>query len=171
MTPLRLFAVMMLVAATGSSTLARQAKPAAQTAPAAQAPLNIRLATAAPVNSSWHKALLDMGAELTAKTSNRVRLTVYAGGTQGDEPATSANEAFDPLLLSFHDWGTWWQGEIAGGYFLRNSNLISHQVRAHVQPHDAISGGDVKLTGDQAKLTEVVSYLDTFPFWFNIVTP
>jgi TRAP-type C4-dicarboxylate transport system substrate-binding protein len=57
-------------------------------APEAQTPLTIRLATGAPVNSSWHKALLDMGAELTAKTSNRVRLTVYAGGTQGDEIST-----------------------------------------------------------------------------------
>ena len=36
---------------------------------------------------------------------------------------------------------------------------------------DAVSGSDVKLTGDEAKLNEVVSYLDTFPFWFNIVTP
>lgn len=31
--------------------------------------------------------------------------------------------------------------------------------------------GDVKITGKQAKLEEVVSYLDTFEFWFNIVTP
>ena len=54
----------------------------------AQAPITIRLATGAPVNSSWHKALLDMGAELVAKTSSRVRLTVYAGGTQGDEAST-----------------------------------------------------------------------------------
>ncbi len=36
---------------------------------------------------------------------------------------------------------------------------------------DAVSSGDVKLDGDKAKLTELVSYLDTFPFWFNIVTP
>ena len=57
---------------------------------------------------------------------------------QGDDPTTSANEAFDPLLLGFNDWGTWWQGEIAGEYFLSNSNLKSHQFRAHVQPvrHD-----------------------------------
>ena len=55
---------------------------------AAQAPVTIRLATGAPVNSAWHKALLDMGAELNAKTTNRVRLTVYAGGTQGDEIST-----------------------------------------------------------------------------------
>jgi len=60
---------------------------------------------------------------------------------QGDDPTTSANEAFDPLLLGFYDWGSWWQGEIAGEYFLSNSNLKSHQFRAHVQPSDAISGG------------------------------
>ena len=36
---------------------------------------------------------------------------------------------------------------------------------------DAIGSGDVKVTGNQAKLEEVVSYLDTFEFWFNIVTP
>lgn len=54
----------------------------------AQAPVAIRLATAAPVNSSWHKALQDMGAEWAAKTGGRVKLTIYAGGTQGDEPST-----------------------------------------------------------------------------------
>jgi len=36
---------------------------------------------------------------------------------------------------------------------------------------DAISAGDVKIDGDQKKLNELVSYLDTFKFWFNIVTP
>jgi TRAP-type C4-dicarboxylate transport system substrate-binding protein len=53
-----------------------------------QAPVNLKLATQAPVNSAWHKALLDMGAEWTAKTAGRVKLTVYAGGTQGDELST-----------------------------------------------------------------------------------
>ena len=49
---------------------------------------------------------------------------------QGDDPDTASNEAFDPLFLGFYDWGTWWQGEIAGEYFLSNSNLKSHLVRA-----------------------------------------
>jgi TRAP-type C4-dicarboxylate transport system substrate-binding protein len=53
-----------------------------------RAPVTIRLATQAPVNSAWHKALLDMGADWDTKTSGRVKLTVYAGGTQGDELAT-----------------------------------------------------------------------------------
>jgi TRAP-type C4-dicarboxylate transport system substrate-binding protein len=52
------------------------------------AAINVKLATQAPVNSSWHKALLDMGAQWEAKTGGRVMLTVYAGGTQGSEEAT-----------------------------------------------------------------------------------
>ena len=48
----------------------------------------VKMATQAPVNSSWHKTLLDMGAEWESKTSGRVKLTVYAGGTQGSEEAT-----------------------------------------------------------------------------------
>jgi Alginate export len=60
---------------------------------------------------------------------------------QGDNPDTPANEAFDPLLLGFHDWGTWWQGEIAGEYFLSNSNLISHQVRGHLELTDDVGSG------------------------------
>lgn len=60
---------------------------------------------------------------------------------EGDDPATAANEAFDPLLLGFYDWGTWWQGEIAGEYAVSNSNLISHLVRLHVTPTDAIGTG------------------------------
>ena len=51
---------------------------------------------------------------------------------EGDDPATLANENFDPLFLGFYDWGQWWQGEIAGEYFLSNSNLISHLFRVHV---------------------------------------
>jgi hypothetical protein len=60
---------------------------------------------------------------------------------EGDDPDTAANEGFDPLFPGFHDWGTWWQGEIAGEYFLSNSNLKSHQFRVHVEPNEAVSGG------------------------------
>jgi len=60
---------------------------------------------------------------------------------QGDDPLTARNEAFDPLFPGFYDWGTWWQGEIGGEYFLANSNLKTHLIRADVSPTDAISGG------------------------------
>jgi hypothetical protein len=69
------------------------------------------------------------------------KFTYRYASFQGDDPTTSRNEAFDPLLLGFSDWGTWWQGEIGGEYFLSNSNLKSHLVRAHVSPTDAIGGG------------------------------
>ena len=35
----------------------------------------------------------------------------------------------------------------------------------------AVADGKVKVTGDSAKLGQLVSMLDTFEFWFNIVTP
>jgi hypothetical protein len=61
---------------------------------------------------------------------------------EGDDPATPANnEAFDGLFTGFYDWGAWWQGEIAGEYFVSNSNLISHQLRVHATPNDAIATG------------------------------
>lgn len=60
---------------------------------------------------------------------------------EGDDPATAANEAFDGLFTGFYDWGAWWQGEIAGEYFISNSNLISHQLRVHVTPTEAIATG------------------------------
>jgi hypothetical protein len=78
---------------------------------------------------------------------------------QGDDPRTPEHEAFDPLFLGFYDWGYWWQGEIAGEYFLSNSNLISHLVRVHVAPSDAVSGGlllfKFKLDQPQAIAAEV----------------
>lgn len=60
---------------------------------------------------------------------------------EGDKPSTARNENFDPLYLGFYDWGTWWQGEIAGEYFLSNSNLRSHQVRLHLTPSPSVGGG------------------------------
>jgi hypothetical protein len=69
------------------------------------------------------------------------KLTYRYAFFQGDDPATTANETFDPLLPGFYDWGTWWQGEIAGEYAFANSNLITHMVRAHVAPNDAVGGG------------------------------
>ena len=74
---------------------------------------------------------------------------------EGDDPTTPANENFDPLLLGFNDWGQWWQGEIAGEYFLSNSNLISHELRVHVTPNDSLGTG---LLFFQFKLDQPASY-------------
>jgi hypothetical protein len=60
---------------------------------------------------------------------------------EGDDPGTTTSEAFDPLLPGFSDWGSWWQGEIGGEYFLSNSNLISHQLRVHLTPSESLGAG------------------------------
>jgi len=36
---------------------------------------------------------------------------------------------------------------------------------------DAVGSGAIKVQGNEAKLEELMSYLDNFDFWFNIVTP
>lgn len=60
---------------------------------------------------------------------------------EGDKVSTTKNEAFDPLFTGFYDWGTWWQGEIAGEYFLSNSNLISNQLRLSFAPSEKLNTG------------------------------
>ncbi len=63
----------------------------------------IKLATLAPANTSWHKALLDMGSTWNKDTQGRVTLTVYAGGIQGDESTTikKMRPGIDTLQASF----------------------------------------------------------------------
>jgi Alginate export len=91
---------------------------------------------------------------------------------QGDDPTTSKNEAFDGLLTGFYDWGTWWQGEIAGEYFVSNSNLITNQLRLHAKPTENIGTGlmffDFKLDNPQsAGVTSdsVATELDWYMDW------
>jgi hypothetical protein len=59
----------------------------------------------------------------------------------GDDPNSARSENFDSLFPGFYDWGTWWQGEIAGEYFVSNSNLITNQVRLHLTPSDSLGMG------------------------------
>jgi len=58
------------------------------TSVAARQAVTIKLATFAPANSAWHKALLDMGTSWTKVTAGRVTLRVYPGGTPGTEAST-----------------------------------------------------------------------------------
>jgi len=50
-----------------------------------QAPFELKLATFAPANTTWHRALVDMGAAAEQATAGRVKMRVFAGGTQGPE--------------------------------------------------------------------------------------
>src|SRR5438045_5015519 len=64
---------------------------------------NVKLATLVPANTSWHKALLDMGNTWNKDTAGRVTLTVYAGGTLGDESTMikKMRPGIDSLQASF----------------------------------------------------------------------
>lgn len=57
-----------------------------------------------------------LGAYELQDVSWKPKLSYRYAFFQGDDPATAANENFDPLLPGFYDWGSWWQGEIAGEY-------------------------------------------------------
>ena len=71
----------------------------------------------------------------------KLKLSYRYAFFEGDDPDTIENENFDGLFTGFYDWGTWWQGEIGGGYLLSNSNLISSQLRLHAKPTETISTG------------------------------
>jgi TRAP-type C4-dicarboxylate transport system substrate-binding protein len=69
--------------------------------PLAGAPSEIKLATLVPSGSTWHKALLDMGSAWKKSTADRVTLTVYPGGTQGDEATVIRKMRSDVIQASF----------------------------------------------------------------------
>jgi TRAP-type C4-dicarboxylate transport system substrate-binding protein len=62
---------------------------------------DIRLATLVPAGTTWHKALLDMGNTWKADTGGRVSLTIYPGGTQGDEATALKKMQNDILQAAF----------------------------------------------------------------------
>ena len=91
---------------------------------------------------------------------------------EGDDPSTEADESFDSLYPGFYDWGTWWQGEIAGEYFLSNSNLVSHELRVHLTPSESVGAGVIGFlfSLDQLPAPEITSKdiayeIDTYCDW------
>jgi len=65
-------------------------------APSAQS-VSIKLASVVPENSIWDKNLKQMASEWSQETGGRVTLTVYAGGTQGDEATVLRKMRLDAL--------------------------------------------------------------------------
>jgi TRAP-type transport system periplasmic protein len=52
----------------------------------AQAPILIKLATLVPDGSSWHLILKETAEKWRTASNGRVKVNIYAGGTQGDDP-------------------------------------------------------------------------------------
>ena len=109
-----------------------------------------------------------------SKLGWKPKLSYRYASFEGDDPATPTNEGFDMLLPGFYDWGTWWQGEIAGEYFVSNSNLISHQARLHLTPSESIGTGLIFFkfladhpgaVGPQVTSNDVAVELDWYMDW------
>ena len=63
----------------------------------AQAPVAVKLATLVPEGSIWDKNIKQMGEEWKTATGGRVAVTVFAGGSQGDEPTVLRKMRLDAL--------------------------------------------------------------------------
>ena len=65
--------------------------------PSAQTSAAIKLATVVPENSIWDKNLKQMADEWKQATGGRVTVTVFAGGSQGDESTVLRKMRLDAL--------------------------------------------------------------------------
>ena len=55
-------------------------------APQAQAPITVKMATLVPENSSWFLVLKEVGDKWNKISGGKVRVLLYPGGRQGDDP-------------------------------------------------------------------------------------
>jgi hypothetical protein len=115
-----------------------------------------------------------LGAYQLSKLPWKPKVSYRYAFFEGANPHKAENEAFDPLYVGFYDWGTWWQGEIAGEYFLSNSNNISHQARIHMTPTDKLGCGVIgywfyndhpATFGHGVTSTNVAFEFDTYADW------
>jgi hypothetical protein len=115
-----------------------------------------------------------LGAYQLSKLPWKPKLSYRYAFFEGRDSNTSENEAFDPLYVGFYDWGTWWQGEIAGEYFLSNSNNISHQARIHMSPTKKLGWGVMgywfrlphpSTFGSGATSSNVATEFDSYADW------
>jgi alkyl sulfatase BDS1-like metallo-beta-lactamase superfamily hydrolase len=63
------------------------------------------------------------------------------------------------------------QAKDADATIVLSRETLNQIVLKQTTLKDAIGAGRVKITGSEGKLEEMLSYLDSFNFWFNIVTP
>ena len=63
------------------------------------------------------------------------------------------------------------QAKAADATITLSRETLNQIVLQQTTLEEAIGSGAVKIAGSQAKLDEMLSYLDSFEFWFDIVTP
>lgn len=100
--------------------------------------------------------------------------------------AAKSGDAHMKLNFDFGDQGGKYLVELENGVLNNTAGLeakdadtgitlsrdtLNSIVLGETKLDKAVSDGKVKITGDADKLTQLVSMLDNFEFWFNIVTP
>lgn len=85
----------------------------------------------------------------------------------GDPEGTYVVELVNGVLN--HTAGV--QADAADAKVSLSRDALSNIMLQQTTLDQAVAAGDVTVEGDQAKLGELVSYLDTFELWFSIVTP
>ena len=63
------------------------------------------------------------------------------------------------------------QADNADATIALNRTTLNKIILQEETLKQAQTRGEVKITGDRAKLDQMLSYMDKFEFWFNIVTP
>jgi alkyl sulfatase BDS1-like metallo-beta-lactamase superfamily hydrolase len=63
------------------------------------------------------------------------------------------------------------QSDTADATVTLTRDTLNKVILGETKLAEAISAGDVEVSGDKSKLDVLVSNLDSFAFWFNIVTP
>jgi alginate export protein len=57
----------------------------------------------------------------------------------GDRPSSRESELWDPLFYGYHDWSTWYVGEIMGNFVAQNRDLRMHTARLSLHPHETLT--------------------------------
>ena len=67
----------------------------------------------------------------------------YAWFSGDPNPRDRTRRDFDPLFYGFdkRSWGTWFQGEVTGGWLLFNNNQRNHLVHLAANPHPHVTVG------------------------------
>ena len=79
------------------------------------------------------------GAYQLAETTWQPEFSYRYATFDGDDLNTAKDESFRGAAYGFSDYGSWYQGEIAGNYPLDNSNLQSHLLRLQLFPNNDLT--------------------------------
>lgn len=63
------------------------------------------------------------------------------------------------------------QAEHADVTITLTRNALNEVILRQATLQAKVASGEIKVDGDKTKVPELLSYMDTFDFWFNIVTP